>query len=242
MLLIELDQQPAAPYHFSERARSIWASLDVEAIQAAGIDLSSLTAALDSFASWAREIEAQIEQVNAQAQTLSPAELMKFNDRLRAAAQHLLPALYYTEGDFPDSGQYEHLLWQQEWLALDKAVACLKQADAQGAIAALTNRETGVRGGWYALHVSYPVYYRNTTGSRNPARPDLSWGKDRTIPFNDVWAELHSLQDKLRRGVADFSPELYTLCQKREQMAGGYREALERLREVLRSSSIVTSF
>jgi hypothetical protein len=235
-LLIELDRQPAAPYNFSERADSIRVSLDVRVAQAAGVDLSTLTAALDALTDWARQIEARIEQANTQPETFSQQELVKFNDQLRATVQHLLPALYFTEGDFPDSGRYEHLLWQQEWLALDRSAACLEQGDAQGAIEALTGRETGVRGGWYALNVSYPVYYRNTEGSRNPARSDLLWGKDRTIPFNDVWAELRSLQDKLRRGTTNFGSELYTLRQKQARAAADYRAALERLTELLREA------
>jgi Iap family predicted aminopeptidase len=232
-MLIHLDQQPVAPYDFGERAQSIRSALEAGVAGAFGLDIAPLMAALDGFKGWAGQLELQIKEINTRPEAYTTEEIVEFERQIRAAIGRILPAIYYTEGDFPDTGRYEHLFWQQELLALDRAVACLERADAAGAIAALTNRETGVRGGWYALASSYPVYYRNTTGSRNPARTDLLWGQGRTIPFNDVWMELHNLQDKQRRGLTDFAPEIYTLSQKRDDAIAGYRDSLERLRQVL---------
>jgi Iap family predicted aminopeptidase len=232
-MLIYLDQQPVAPYDFAERAGSIQNSLDPQIAQTFGVDLSPLLTALTDFERWAAKMEEQIKWINTQPDAIPTEQIIAFDNRLRAAIGCLLPALYYTEADFPDTGRYEHLLWQRELLALDQALSCLEQADASGAIAALTNRETGVQGGWYALQTSYPVYHRNTLGSRNPARSDLLWGQGRTIPFNDVWIDLHNLQDKLRRGLTGFAPEIYALRQKRAEALAGYKVSLERLRQGL---------
>lgn len=232
-LLIRLDRQPVVTYSFTERVRSLRDSLVSQTAQAAGADLAPLEEALAAFEAWAIRIEARIRELNAKGETLSPEEATLFNDYLREVARILLPPTHYIEGDDADQGQYEHLLWQRELLALDKAITCLEQGDAQGAIAALTDSKHGVQGGWYALHTSYPAYYRNTSGARNPARPDLFWGRGRTIPFTDVWIELHSLRDKHQRKVTNFAPEIYNLREKRKAAAAGYRAALERLRQVL---------
>jgi Iap family predicted aminopeptidase len=232
-MLIHLDQQPVAPYDFRERAQSIRSAIDGQVARTFGVEVSPLLATLDQFEGWAGQIGKRVEEINPRPEAYPTEEIVEFDRQIRAAIGRILPAIYYTEGDFPDTGRYEHLFWQQELLALDRAVACLERADAAGAIAALTDREVGVRGGWYALASSYPVYYRNTMGSRNPARTDLLWGQGHTIPFNDVWMELHNLQDKQRRGLTNFAAEIYTLRQKRDEALVGYRGSLERLRHVL---------
>jgi hypothetical protein len=226
MLLILLDQQPNVPYNFNDRAQSIRNSLNREMTTRFGLETEALEQALAAFETWAVEIRQGFEQQ-------TPATLAAFNDHLREVARRLLPGLYYVETDFPDSGTYEHLLWQREALALDRAVTCLAQGQVGPAIAALTDPQTGVQGGWYALNVSYPVYYRCIVAARNPARSDLLWGEGRTIPLNDVWGLSHTLQDKQQRGLTDFTPELFTLQEKRAAAVAGYREALEKLRGML---------
>lgn len=234
-LLIHLDRLPVVPYTFSERATSIRQSLDPQAAQLAGADLAGLENSLERFEAWAAKIETGIQEANTSDSSLSPEKAVRFNDKLRQVARRLLPGSYYVEGDFPNLGQYEHLLWQKELLALDQALAYLAGGDAGNAITTLIDPQTGVGGGWYAPNTSYPVYHRHIRDSLNPARTDLSWGRDRTIPLTDIWMELYHLQDKRRRGLTDFAPEIYTLHQKREAAATGYRAALERLANLLSS-------
>lgn len=225
-MLILLDQQPTVPYDFSERAQSIRNSLNSEVMTRFGLETDTLEQALVAFEEWAVQTKQRLEQY-------TPATLSTLNDHLRDVARRLLPELYYVEADFPDTGTYEHLLWQRDALALDRAVTCLEQGEALGAITTLTDPKTGVQGGWYALNVSYPVYYRCIVAARHPARSDLLWGEGRTISLNDVWALLHILQDKHQRGLIDFAPELFTLQEKRAAAVAGYTEALEKLRRML---------
>jgi Iap family predicted aminopeptidase len=234
-LLIHLDRLPVVPYTFSERAHSIRQSLDPQAARLAGSNLAELECSLASFESWAAKIETGIQEVNNPASSISAEKATRFNDKLRQVARRLLPASYYVEGDFPNLGQYEHLLWQKDLLALEKAQAHLTGGDVSSAIAALTDPQTGVGGGWYALNTSYPVYHRHIRDSLNPARTDLLWGRERTIPLTDIWMELYHLQDKCQRGLTDFAPEIYTLRQKQEAAAAGYRAALECLAHLLHS-------
>lgn len=240
-LLIHLDRLPVAPYSFSERAGSIRQSLDPQAAWVAGADLAGLETELAAFETWAGEVEARLQQMNAPDAAISPAEALALNDRLRAIARRLLPVSYYVEGDFPDMGQYEHQLWRKDLLALEQALAYLVQGDAHQAVTALTDPQTGVGGGWYAPNTSYPVYHRHIWDSLNPARTDLLWGQGRTIPLTDIWMVLYHLQDKLRRGLGDFAPEIHTLRQKQAAAAAGYRASLERLGQVLREAREVGS-
>ncbi len=233
-LLVSLDQQPGVPYNFSERSQSIRTSLDDDFAQDVGAEVFALDKTLLAFDLWAEKIEGQIRQTNQPDGAVSPDTLVKLNDYLRDVTRKLLPSLYFIEGDFPDTGQYEHRCWQREVIALDKAIASLEAGDGTGAIAILTDQETGVLGGWYAPYVSYPVYHKNIHQSRNSARTDLYWGKDRTIPLTDIWAEIQILQDKNQRGLTDFAPEIYALRQKRDVAAAGYRAALQKLSRLLR--------
>lgn len=232
-LMIYLDQQAIPPYNFTERAYSIRTSLNPEAARLAEIDLKEFEATLTGFELWATQLETKIAALNGKDSLLPAVEVTVFSDRLRHLLSRLLPGLYYTEGDFPDTGRYEHLLWEQELLALDRAIIYLDTGRLDEAIAALTDPETGVQGGWYAPHVSRPVYYRHTNGSRDSREIDLLWGEGRTIPFTDIWTDLHNLRDKHRRGVSDVAPELESLGRKRQEVAQGYGDALERLRRRL---------
>jgi hypothetical protein len=115
-------------------------------------------------------------------------------------------------------------------MALDKAIQALQNGDAAAAIDALTAHHVGVQGGWYALQVSYPVYHRHI---RQSDLTDWLWGEGRVIVLHDVWMELHQLQDKLGRGVTDFSREIKILSRKRATALAGYQAALRRLQVVL---------
>jgi len=54
--------------------------------------------------------------------------------------------------------------------------------------------------------------------------------------ITDVWMELHTLRDKLSRGVTDFGAEAYALRDKRENVAAAYRDALRGLTGVVKEA------
>jgi hypothetical protein len=132
-----------------------------------------------------------------------------------------------------------HLFYDRDLRALDAALSHLATGDAQQATAALTDRETGLRGAWCALAMSYPVYHRHAAGGGNPDRRDLFWGEDRTAIITDIWAELHTLQDKLARGVTDFGPEEYALRARRESVATAYRSAIRQLARIVEEAAAI---
>jgi len=55
--------------------------------------------------------------------------------------------------------------------------------------------------------------------------------------ITDVWMELHTLRDKLSRGVTDFGAEVHALRDKRENVAAAYRDALRQLTGVIKEAT-----
>jgi hypothetical protein len=158
---------------------------------------------------------------------------MAVNDRLRWAAGHLIRNTNFLNASSPEDALPLHTFYDRDWRALDAGLAHLEAGDARQAIEALTNDETGVDGAWCALDMSYRIYHRNTIAVRSPGRRDLFWGRNRTALPTDVWAELHSLEDKLARGVADFGAEINALDEKRQVVADVYRKAIAGLAETV---------
>jgi hypothetical protein len=162
---------------------------------------------------------------------------MAVNDCLRRSANHLIANTNYLNASSPEDALPLHTFYDRDWRALDAALAYLEAGDAWQAIAALTNDETGIGGAWCALDMSYRVYHRHTVGGQSPGRQDLFWGRNRTAMQTDVWAELHSLEDKLGRGVTDFGAEIYALEEKRQAVADAYCRAVSGLAEAVDSAT-----
>jgi hypothetical protein len=227
-LLVRLDRQAILPYEFTERVQSLRATIenppDGEAVKALG----ELRGALD-------RLEQQAERLNLLRLRVEEAgsEAEAVNDRLRQVAVQLVKQLNYLNAEDPEDALPLHVFYERDLLALDTALAHLAGGDAAQAMVALTDSETGLHGTEYALEVSYPVYYRRTVGAQNPGRQDLFWGEKRTAQLTDIWMELHSLQDKVARGVTDFGAEEHRLREKRQMVAAAYREAVMELGRVV---------
>jgi Iap family predicted aminopeptidase len=233
-LLVRLDQQPVLPYGFSERVRSLRRTVEKPQAEAAKEELTGLRGALDHLEKQANRLSSRSAHWDG-AQADERQDQM--NDRLRQAAGHLIANINYLDGTAPEDARPLHVFYDRDLQALEAALVHLAAGDAQQAIAALTDGKTGVHGAWCALDMSYPVYYRNTVGGRNPGRRDLFWGQDRTAMVTDVWAELHSLQDKLARGVTDYGAEEHALREKLGAVAEAYREAIAELTKVVEGAT-----
>jgi hypothetical protein len=231
-LLVRFDRQPILPYEFTLRAQSLRATIENPASETMDEELATLRQALD-------RLEQRSEALNL---LLAPEDQTGLvqdatNDRLRQAAGYLIAHLNYLDATAPEDALPLHVFYDRDLRALDAALSHLAAGDAQQATAALTDRETGLRGAWCALAMSYPVYHRHAVGGCNPGRRDLFWGEDRTAIITDVWAELHTLQDKLARGVTDFGPEEYALRAKRESVATAYRSAIKQLTHIVEEAA-----
>jgi hypothetical protein len=224
-LLVRLDQQSILPYDFTQRAQSLRATVE-------GLD--GLASSLDEFERQAEGLNSLLAQAAASG---SDRERDALNDRLRQAAAHLISFINYLDASAPEDALPLHLFYDRDVRALDAALAHLAVGDAQAAIDDLVDAKTGLHGAKYALEVSYPVYYRHTLGGRNPGRSDLFWGQGRTANITDVWLDLHSLGDKLDRGVTDFDAEAHSLLEKREAVAAAYRDAVAQLAVVLEDAA-----
>jgi Iap family predicted aminopeptidase len=234
-LLVRLDRQPVLPYDFMQRVKSLRASLEnPPPNNAAGGDLEHLKRALAELELQARRFDALRDQaVDEGDATMAQVEL---NDCLRQVAAHLIGHINYLDATEPEDALPRHAICQRDLRALDSALDRLEARDALGAIAVLTDAKTGLRGARCALNMSYPVYCRHSLSGCNPGRNDLFWGQDRTAMVTDVWLELHTLRDKLHRGITDFGAETHALQEKRAVVAAAYRDALRELTDVIKQA------
>jgi N-acetylated-alpha-linked acidic dipeptidase len=239
-LLVRLDRQPILPYEFTERVRSLRATIKSPPPVGVGLapaleeELAGLRRALD-------RLEGQAGRLNLaliQASETEPGQARAaMNDRLRQAAAHVIAHTNYLDATAPEDALPLHTFYDRDLRALDAALAHLAAGDPEQAMAALADRKTGLHGAWCALDMSYRVHYRHTVGGRNPGRGDLFWGQGRTAMITDVWAELHTLKDKMARGVTDFEAEAYALQGKRETVAVAYRDAIRDLTGVIEEAT-----
>ena len=229
-LLVRFDRQRVLPCEFTERARSLRATIENPPDGEAGKELAGLRQALEHLEQQAKRSSLLLAK---RAEVIAESERDAINDRLCQTTVHLIRNINYLDSTSPEDGLPLHVFYDRDLRALDAALAHLATGDSQQAIAALTDGKTGVHGAWCALNMSYPVYYRNTVGGRNPGRQDLFWGQDRTAMVTDLWAELHSLRDKLARGATNFGAETYALREKRKVVAAAYREAVAELSRVV---------
>jgi hypothetical protein len=231
-LLVRFDRQPILPYELTLRAQSLRATIENPTSETMDEELAALRQALD-------RLEQRSEALNL---LLAPEDRTglaqdAINDRLRQAAGYLIAHLNYLDATAPEDALPLHVFYDRDLRALDAALSHLALGEAQQAMATLTDHETGLRGAWCALEMSYPVYHRHAIGGWNPGRQDLFWGEDRTATITDVWAELHTLQDKLARGVTDFGPEEYALRAKRESVTTVYRSAIRQLTRIVEEAA-----
>jgi hypothetical protein len=231
-LLVRFDRQPILPYDFTQRVRSLRATVENPPVGVAEEELLSLRAELEKLEESAGRSESLTKKVDSGD---------SFNDLVRRVAAHLISHINYLDATGPEDALPLHVFYGRDLRALDRALDRLASGDAQQAMAALTGRKIGLHGARFALNMSYPVYYRNAVAGHNPGRNDLFWGQDRTPVITDVWAELHTLQDKLTRGITDFGAETYTLQEKRDSVAAAYRDALGELTEVIKEAAAMLS-
>jgi Iap family predicted aminopeptidase len=229
-LLVRLDRQPILPYDFIERVQRLRARIEPAPGTEADEERALLRDALERLENRAETLNQLLAEKCWDAVDPSRDDI---NDRLRQATSHLIRNINYLNPDSPEDALPLHVFYDRDLRAIDAALAHVVAGDAQKAIAALTDGKGGLLGAWYALETSYPVYYRHVINATNPGRKDLFWGQGRTAALTDAWPVLHSLQDKLARGVADLAAEENTLRQKRNVVAQAYRAALKDLARVL---------
>lgn len=234
-LLVRLDQQPILPYELTQRVRSLRATIETPPDAGTKDELVALKQALNKLEQRARHYHLLAET----AVTGLAEARDAINDRLRRVVAHFVSHINYLDASAPEDALPLHVFYERDVRALKTALAHLAEKDAGQAIAALTDPKTGLHGARHALNLSYPVYYRHTLGGQNPARGDLFWGQERTAMLTDVWLELHTLGDKLARGVTDFGAEEHTLGDKRETIAAAYRDAIVKLTQIVEESVVM---
>jgi Iap family predicted aminopeptidase len=230
-LLVRFDRQPILPYDFTWRVQTLRGTIENPP---SGLD-DAVATEVDGLRQALEELEGKAQRWNSPSDETEAGGSVQ--DLLRQVAAHLISNINYIDATAPEDALPLHVFYDRDLRALDAALDYLAAEDAQAAIAALTDDKAGLHGARFALNMSYPVYYRNTLGGRNPGRNDLFWGQDRTPMISDVWGELYTLQDKLARGITDFGAETHALREKRETVAAAYRDALRKLAGVINEAA-----
>jgi Iap family predicted aminopeptidase len=230
-LLVRFDRQPILPYDFTQRVQTLRGTIETPP---PGLD-DAVDAEVDGLRQALDELEAKAQRWNSPCDETEAGESLQ--DLLCQVAAHLISNINYVDATAPEDALPLHVFYDRDLRALGAVLDHLAAGDAQAAIAALTDDKAGLHGARCALNMSYPVYYRNTLAGRNPGRNDLFWGQDRTSMITDVWGELHTLQDKLARGITDFGAETYALREKHETVAAAYRDALRQLTGVINEAA-----
>lgn len=233
-MLVRMDRAGLLPYDLSVRVERLIETIDSPPDSRAQGEVSALQAALDHLSNEITAFERGIAEVGA---TGSPGALDEANDKLREAVSFLTRNINYLDGADAEDAHALHQYYARDLRALDEAIAHLSLGGIGAAIEAVTRRDTGLRGASWAMHMSYPVWYRHTCGGSNQGRDDLFWGKNRTARVTDAWATLAALQDKADRGIVECGAELYALRQMRASVFQDYRAALIALAEVLQRAA-----
>jgi Iap family predicted aminopeptidase len=227
-LLLRLDQQPILPYDFTERVRSLEKTVVTTPSSQPEENIAQLKAKLALF----NELTGKLHRLTHDPDWLKHASERareEVNDTLCQIVGRMVSRVNYISADAPEDALPLHTFYDRDLRALDAALAYLTAGKGREAIAALTDPEAGLCGAAYATELSYPAYYRHTIAASNPTRDDLFWGYQRTAKITDIWAELHTLQDRIDRGIDDFRPEVYILEAKRERVAAAYQQAIAQL-------------
>jgi hypothetical protein len=233
-MLMRLDQARTLPYSLTERVKNLRETLVNPPGGSAVQEVSALKSTLDRLAGEIEAFELRLERDAGEWGGRRPDPL---NDQLRSVVSFLTKHTNYLDGADAEDAHALHTYYARDLHALDDAIAHLEAGEIEEAIETLTHRGTGVRGASWATQVSYPVWHRHTVGGSNQGRGDLYWGENRTATVTNIWAELHSLHDKVGRGVAHVGAEIKALRERREAVLAHYRQALRDLREILAAAS-----
>lgn len=233
-MLIRLDQSRVLPYSLNARLEHLKDTLANPPGNSAMQEISRLKSTLDRLSGL---IEAFEHELEAKRETTPDAAIDLHNEKLRAVTSFLTKHTNYLDGADAEDAHPLHTYYARDLHALDETIAHLRAGEIEQALGNLTDTETGLRGASWATQVSYPVWHRHTIAGSNQGRSDLYWGEHRTAAVTDIWAELHSLRDKLERGAGDVGAEIYSLREKRGIVLSHYRQALQDLGKVLSSAA-----
>jgi hypothetical protein len=222
--MMRLDRSVVIPYSLEFSANRITDSLNLEALDAAGIDSGPVVAAVANFYDVAKGLSRIAESASP-----SPAT-DGANHILMEAVQDLGWNLYTIGGRLGDSAFYPHEHAQSDSMALNLAIEALKTGSVDAALQGLTQ----VYGMDWAVNFEPRVYSLYMVDwLNNPELYPLFWAEGRLNVYTDVLLEYFSLVEKMQSGDTDYSAEILSLEEKLVSVVADLSADLDLLKNTL---------
>ena len=206
--MMRLDRSVVIPYSFEYSADKIRESLDIEAIEAAGIDPTPVVSALEDF-------DDEAERVWRLVKSASPSDNTDAaNHLLIETVQNLGWHLFTIGGEQGDSAQYPHEQAQGDSVAISMTIDDLMAGDVDAALKSLEK----VYAMYWAFNFEHAVYTEYMVNWLDPELHPLFWAEGRLATWTDVLDEYFSLTAKKVAGITDYSAEILSLGEKYESV------------------------
>lgn len=200
--MIRLDRSVVIPHSLEFCANEVMDTLDLEAIEAAGIDTQPVVSAIEDFydvskrlwrLAWSAEPSATTDQVN---------------HMLMEVVQDFGWHLYTIGGRVGDTALFPHEHSQSDSSALRSAVDLLTAGDVDAALLSLEQ----VYGTDFSVNFEYAVYEMFMVDwLKNPDLYPLFWAEGRLNAYTDVLLEYFSLEAKKEAGNTEYTAEILAL-------------------------------
>lgn len=225
--MMRLDRSVVVPYSFEQSADKIKGSLDVDAIEAAGLNPMPALSALKTF-------DAQAERVWRLVKSASPSETTDAaNELLMATVENIGWNLFTIGGEQGDSALYVHEHAQHDSIAISQTIDDLMGGDVDAALVSLEK----VYAMYWAVNFEHKVYTDYMVDWFNGDLHPLFWAEGRVCVWTDVLDEYFSLAEKRSAGDTDFSAEILSLGEKLDSVNMKLEMDLEKLTSVLTSAT-----
>lgn len=231
LLAMHYDQTAVTPLDFTTRLDALAKSVKSDVFKSANVSSDELTAAIEETTKTAKEINAQVEKINADYTKALVAgdekEVKKLYDESRSLNSSLLATYKYAQD------QFVRLTWEDEPI-FPHEHAQNNIPNLQGAIKALEKGNAGkalddylwlIDNNWYTYDFDKEVFDYFTNYVLDQPADRLMWGAGRIMGHEDLYDTVASLKKKRDQKNADVSKEITTL-----------NTALERQEKLLKTS------
>ncbi|UCE80746.1 MAG: M28 family peptidase [Methanobacteriota archaeon] len=224
--MIRLDRSVMVPYSMEFCANEIMGTLDLEAIEAAGISTQPVISAVQDFYNVSKSLWRLVDDAE-------PSEATDLaNHMLMEAVQEFGWNLYTIGGRVGDTALFPHEHALSDSKALRSALESLGSGDVDAALLSLEQ----VYGIDFSVNFEYAVYEMFMVDwLTNPDLYPLFWADGRLNIYTDVLTEYFSLEAKKETGDIDYADEKLVLEEKYVSVVGDLSDGLVVLTDTLAS-------
>ncbi|MCF8068831.1 MAG: M20/M25/M40 family metallo-hydrolase [Desulfobacterales bacterium] len=242
-LLISLDKRPALPLDFSQQARRLKNSVNIDVFTQSDVDPDQFLSAIDKFEAASSQLYKTINGLNeefiiaASNPDNSPEKMDGITSLAQTANQKILSTYkvifdVFYKMDFNDDPIFAHEHPQRNILLLNGAIDALKNGNTAAAVENALERIDDNR---LCRHFSKETLSRFKKNlSEATAAKRLYWAKDKIVTPLDLFEILNALSAKAKKGETDFSNEILALTTALEAQKNSFEAAVNAEREGLK--------